>query len=89
MPDFDAPTKEALFKLLESMGRVEGMVSANQELLSAVATRYDGLENRMRSVERRQYWLTGAAAGAGAAIAGVLDIITHGFQALRIWVTGH
>lgn len=86
---FDAPTKEALFKLLESMGRVEGMLSANHELLAAMVTKYDNLELRVRSVERRQFWMTGAAAGAGAMAAGILDIFTHGINAFRIWLSGH
>lgn len=57
-------------ELQRSLGRVEGKLDALIDATTAHETRreerFNGVEQRIRKVEARQHWYSGAAAAIGA-----------------------
>lgn len=56
-----------------SIGRVEGKIDAFMKQLEVQDNRATNLEVRVRSVENKQYWLSGAS-GVFGMIAGALGL---------------
>lgn len=53
-------------EIQRSLGRVEGKLDTALTRMDQHGERMDKLEDRQRSVERRQWWMTGAWAAIGA-----------------------
>jgi hypothetical protein len=58
-------------ELQRDLGRVEGKLDSILELLKGSATQHASLEARVRKVENKQYYLSGAAFAAAFVLAKV------------------
>ena len=57
--------KDSLYEIHRSIGRVEGKLDALIASVKASNDNHDGLETRVRKVEHKQYWFSGAASVIG------------------------
>ena len=70
------PVPQYIATLMSDLARLEGKVDTFIRQMAESDNRAIGLEGRVRKVENRQHWYSGAGAVVGALTVGLLDMFT-------------